>query len=296
VVPSVAPRPAGRSGPGAEEEARGKARRKRCLVFCATRHTVDLVVPVLHHAGLLAAAVHGNMDQQQRTSALDALKSRDIEVLVVTDVAARGLDVPLLDCVINYDFPPTPKLFVHRAGRVGRAGTSGTCHSLVTAQELPYLLDTSVFLGHALATDPPGAPDQGNPDAAPSAPSAPSAPAHPLAHPEIGAKAEGADAGRDLRDGGGEGADAAGPRGVEVTVLADGDAGGGRAAGSDNFLVGTAPFKYLVSSVFALSVLALKASEVGVGGMARAEAGPRCRLAQASVQHVDGAKSRHASP
>ena len=62
------------------------------------------------------------------------------------DVAARGLDIPMLDCVINYDFPPTPKLFVHRAGRVGRAGTVGTCHSLVTARELPFLMDTSVFL------------------------------------------------------------------------------------------------------------------------------------------------------
>ena len=61
----------------------------RCMVFCATRHSVDLLVPILKHAGMLAAGVHGNMDQQQRTSALEGLKKRDIEVLVVTGDACE---------------------------------------------------------------------------------------------------------------------------------------------------------------------------------------------------------------
>lgn len=72
---------------------------------------------VLEKAGVIAEGVHGNMDQEHRTGALARFRDRKTSVLVVTDVAARGLDVPLLDCVINYDFPATPKLFVHRGGR-----------------------------------------------------------------------------------------------------------------------------------------------------------------------------------
>ncbi|KAJ1493850.1 P-loop containing nucleoside triphosphate hydrolase protein, partial [Baffinella frigidus] len=92
---------------------------ERTLVFCATRHSVDLLRMVLVHAGVRVGSVHGGMDQAQRHGALEAFKSRDVEVLVVTDVAARGLDVPLLDAVVNFDFPATPKLLVHRAGRAG---------------------------------------------------------------------------------------------------------------------------------------------------------------------------------
>ena len=244
-IPSLAPRSAAAAAAskGAQvAEERSKPTRKRCLVFCATRHTVDLLVPVLNHAGLLASGVHGSMDQQQRTSALEGLKSRDIEVLVVTDVAARGLDVPLLDCVINYDFPPTPKLFVHRAGRVGRAGTAGTCHSLVAAQELPFLMDTSVFLGRTLATEPHGS--------------------HGAAEAEVGYEEPGREAGEsvnqdrgDSMGGSGQGG-AQGPEsgragasrasGVEVTKMADGNARGAGTDEPDNFLIGTAPYKYLV--------------------------------------------------
>ena len=73
---------------------------------------------------------------------------------MTTDVAARGLDIPLLDNVINYDFPAKPKLFVHRAGRVARAGRRGSALSLVTREELPYLLDLHLFLSRPLFPAP----------------------------------------------------------------------------------------------------------------------------------------------
>lgn len=68
-------------------------------------------------------------------------QARVCSVLVVTDVAARGVDIPLLDNVINYDFPDRPKLFVHRVGRVARAGRDGVAWSLVDTRELPYMVD-----------------------------------------------------------------------------------------------------------------------------------------------------------
>ena len=71
--------------------------------------------------------------------------------MVVTDIAARGIDIPLLDAVINFHFPPKPKLFVHRVGRVARAGRAGTAYSIVSNEEMPFLLDMFVFLGRPLS-------------------------------------------------------------------------------------------------------------------------------------------------
>ena len=75
-------------------------------------------------------------------------------MLVTTDVAARGIDIPLLDNVINYDFPGKPKLFIHRAGRVARAGRKGTAYSFLSRDELPYLLDLHLFLSRPLSPAP----------------------------------------------------------------------------------------------------------------------------------------------
>ena len=71
-------------------------------------------------------------------------------ILVTTDIAARGIDIPLLDAVVNYHFPPKAKLFIHRVGRVARAGRNGIAYSLVSNEEIPYLLDLHVFLGRQL--------------------------------------------------------------------------------------------------------------------------------------------------
>ena len=79
-----------------------------------------------------------------------------VSVLFVTDVAARGVDLPMIDNVIHFDFPPLPKLFVHRSGRTARAGRTGTAYSFLTLSDLPYLLDLHLFLSRPIhaAGDP----------------------------------------------------------------------------------------------------------------------------------------------
>ena len=72
---------------------------------------------------------------------------KKVNFLIVTDLAARGIDIPLLDNVINFDFPPKMKLFIHRAGRTARNGQKGTAYTIITKQELPYLHDLSIFIG-----------------------------------------------------------------------------------------------------------------------------------------------------
>ncbi len=94
--------------------------------------------------------VFGNMDMTARKRAVGMFRKRKIRFLVVTDVAARGLDIPLLKNVINYDFPAKCKLFVHRAGRAGRQGRVGTVFSFVDPTEMPYMIDLFLFLGRPL--------------------------------------------------------------------------------------------------------------------------------------------------
>lgn len=91
-----------------------------------------LFIPFQTADGIAAAAVYGAMDQTARNISVGKFRAGKVTFLIVTDVAARGIDIPLLDNVINYDFPPKPKLFVHRAGRAARAGRSGTAYSLLT--------------------------------------------------------------------------------------------------------------------------------------------------------------------
>ncbi len=131
----------------AEEHGESTARTGLTLVFCATRHHVDYVSTFLSASGIPATMIYGSMDQEARQSNLAAFRSGKQPVLVVTDVAARGIDVPLIDHVIHYHFPPSPKLFVHRSGRAARAGRIGFCWGLVEPDELPYMIDLHLFLG-----------------------------------------------------------------------------------------------------------------------------------------------------
>ncbi|MBV8679573.1 MAG: DEAD/DEAH box helicase [Aquitalea sp.] len=105
----------------------------RVLVFVASRQAADRVAGKLQSAGIHAAALHGDCSQGQRGQVLADLKSGQLQVLVATDVAARGIDIPLLPAVINYDLPRSPVDYTHRIGRTGRAGARGEAISFISA-------------------------------------------------------------------------------------------------------------------------------------------------------------------
>jgi len=102
------------------------------IVFCATRKEADLVSKNLKKQGILASAIHGGMTQNQRTISLDKLKKEKTDVLVATDVAARGLDIKNVSHIYNYDVPKTPTEYIHRIGRTARAGEKGVAITLLT--------------------------------------------------------------------------------------------------------------------------------------------------------------------
>ena len=105
-------------------------------------------------AGISCCSVYGAMDQVARKISVGKLRVGKVSVLLVTDVAARGIDIPSIDNVVNYDYPAKPKLFVHRTGRAARAGRAGTAYSFVTAEDMPYLIDTHLFLSRPLKPAP----------------------------------------------------------------------------------------------------------------------------------------------
>lgn len=121
--------------------------RGQAMVFVATRHHTEFINRLLNLAGISSEPIYGQMDQTARNTNLARFRAKRVQVLVVTDVAARGLDIPHLDTVINYDFPDRAKLFVHRSGRVARQGRAGECFSLVSPPDVPYMLDLMLFLG-----------------------------------------------------------------------------------------------------------------------------------------------------
>ena len=106
---------------------------RRVLVFVATRYSAGHVAHKLASRGVQAAAFHGDMSQSQRTRVLQDLREGVLNVLVTTDLAARGIDVPGLDVVVNYDLPRSPDDYVHRIGRTARAGAKGVAVSFVSA-------------------------------------------------------------------------------------------------------------------------------------------------------------------
>lgn len=130
----------------------GSNRTGLTLIFAATRHHVEYVSSLLEATGLGVTMIYGTLDQEARKQNLAAFRNGHKPVLVVTDVAARGIDVPLIDHVIHYHFPPSPKLFVHRSGRAARAGRIGYCWGLVEPDELPYMIDLHLFLGRRPST------------------------------------------------------------------------------------------------------------------------------------------------
>ena len=112
---------------------------EQALVFTRTKHGANKLVKRLAKDGISATAIHGNKSQAQRTRALDQFKGNRVQVLVATDIAARGIDIELLSLVINFDLPNVPEDYVHRIGRTGRAGASGKAISLVSSEEKKQL-------------------------------------------------------------------------------------------------------------------------------------------------------------
>ncbi|ODU55255.1 MAG: hypothetical protein ABT01_06590 [Clostridium sp. SCN 57-10] len=103
----------------------------RALIFCNTKHMVDVLTDKLVKRGMLVSALHGDMRQSARTAIMKEFKAGNVNVLIATDVAARGIDASGVEAIINYDFPQNPEYYTHRIGRTGRAGNAGAAYSLV---------------------------------------------------------------------------------------------------------------------------------------------------------------------
>lgn len=113
---------------------------KRCIIFSNTKAMVDELTSFLNENGYKADGLHGDMKQSQRDSVMGAFKGGRTTILVATDVAARGIDVDDIDCVINYDIPSNNEYYVHRIGRTGRAGKSGAAYTICSGRRQLYLM------------------------------------------------------------------------------------------------------------------------------------------------------------
>ena len=160
----------------------------KAIIFCNRKREVASLRKQLERAGRNVRDIHGDLDQSQRTQALEAFKRGEIDFLVATDVAARGLDIAMLPCVINYDVPTHPDDYVHRIGRTGRAGKEGRAFTLalpeegrlvgaitrLTGRPIPRL-PLRGFEDETLVDEPRGRGRRGRPTAADPAPEAESA-------------------------------------------------------------------------------------------------------------------------
>ncbi len=120
---------------------------KQILVFTRTKQGANKLTESMISSGIKAAAIHGNKGQGARTKALAGFKNGSLTALVATDIAARGLDIPLLPHVINFELPNIPEDYVHRIGRTGRAGASGEAISLFSPDETVFLRDIEKLVG-----------------------------------------------------------------------------------------------------------------------------------------------------
>ncbi|MEL6559752.1 MAG: DEAD/DEAH box helicase [Bacteroidota bacterium] len=123
------------------------------LIFTRTKHGANRLNEKLNKNKITAAAIHGNKTQNARTKALEGFKNGSIRVLVATDIAARGIDIPLLPHVVNFELPNVPEDYVHRIGRTGRAGAKGVALSLVSPDESDYLRGIERLLKQKLPSE-----------------------------------------------------------------------------------------------------------------------------------------------
>ncbi|NLE31717.1 MAG: DEAD/DEAH box helicase [Bacteroidales bacterium] len=120
------------------------------LVFTRTKHGADKVSKAVGKKQIRSEAIHGNKSQNARQRALTQFKNRQIQVLVATDIAARGIDVDNLACVVNFEIPNVPETYVHRIGRTGRAGAAGKAFSFCETTEKPYIRDIEKLIGRKI--------------------------------------------------------------------------------------------------------------------------------------------------
>jgi superfamily II DNA/RNA helicase len=124
---------------------------KNAIVFCNRKREVALLHKSLVRHGFKAAALHGDMDQPARMAALDSFRKGDVELLVASDVAARGLDIPAVSHVFNFDVPHHPDDYVHRIGRTGRAGLTGTAITIVAPIDSKAVAAIETLTGQSIA-------------------------------------------------------------------------------------------------------------------------------------------------
>ena len=147
-----------RSG-GSAEEKRATLRRivrkaenfKNAIIFCNRKRDVQTVYRSLEKHGFSVGALHGDLDQRSRMAALDAFRNDQVQLLVCSDVAARGLDIPDVSHVVNYDAPHHPEDYVHRIGRTGRAGKSGEAFTIVTPEDTKAIALIEKLIGRTVA-------------------------------------------------------------------------------------------------------------------------------------------------
>jgi ATP-dependent RNA helicase DDX54/DBP10 len=127
---------------------------QQIVVFVGTRHHCEYLKELLEQQQqqdlFSAVTIYSTLDHSTRKFNLAKYQTGQTRILIVTDIAARGLDIPSLDNVINYHFPATPKLFLHRVGRVARAGRMGTAYSFISTDEISYLFDVQEFIGKTI--------------------------------------------------------------------------------------------------------------------------------------------------
>ena len=122
----------------------------KAIVFTRTKHGADKVVRYLKEKGIESTAIHGNKSQGQRQRSLDMFKKDKVNILIATDIAARGIDIDEVSHVVNFDMPNVPESYVHRIGRTARAGSDGIAISLCDGSEVAYLRDIEKLIGQKI--------------------------------------------------------------------------------------------------------------------------------------------------
>jgi len=132
------------------------------IIFCNRKTTVRELAKTLHHDGFSAGEIHGDMEQRDRIAMLDRFKDGSINILVASDVAARGLDVKGVSHVFNYDAPWHPDDYIHRIGRTGRAGATGVAYTLVTKDDAEAIDNIEKLTGQKIERIKPAPVDAGD--------------------------------------------------------------------------------------------------------------------------------------